>query len=158
MPTTYCPSSYCAAEITYSGAKPTVCPRCKQPFAAAFQSLETTPQVTARKVAPSLAPRPAPKPKRKRPGTLAARLEEEGEPIPMSPLGDVRASMAAPQVEDDGTEGPEDEDYDGGEADPDAITATASQILATLDERDIIVQSPSDEWGVRLTRPKPQTP
>ncbi len=39
MPVTYCPASGCGAAINYVASKPTTCPVCKQPFAAAFASV-----------------------------------------------------------------------------------------------------------------------
>lgn len=33
---TYCPHKGCGAEVYYTGVKPSVCPKCRQSFAAAF--------------------------------------------------------------------------------------------------------------------------
>ena len=152
MPIIYCPNNDCASEVKYTGAKPTICPKCKKPFSSAFKDTSVA-QIIVPPKAVAVA-HPTVKPKKKRPASLASRFQDEDkEPIPMSPI-EMDVPIEVQLIEDD----TEDENYDGGEADPDAISATASQILASLDPNDVIVNNESEGWGVRIPRPPIQQP
>lgn len=141
MPTLYCPRSECAAKVAYEAIKPTVCPRCNKPFAAAFKVAASTAPVV---VATSLVrvPRPVAVPVVKAAAKWkVARLRRE----PAKPF--------AVDAEIDAQYGVEDTVDAGGDDGPiyrPEVAALAQELAASIDPSTISIGD-NDEGVFRFS-------
>lgn len=126
----FCPRPECAARVPYEAIKPTVCPRCNKPFAAAFKvAASTAPVVVA--TSPARAPRPVAAPVVKAAAKWkVARLRRE----PAKPFAVDAEIDAQHGVEDTGDTGSDD-----GPVYQPEVAALAQELAASIDPATISI-------------------
>lgn len=119
MQTTYCP--HCGAVNNYEASKPITCSKCEKPFASAFIAASViTPKVISK---PKLTKFSKP--------SFAKAIQEDIQPIMMSPYGGESIPDITENVETDTTN--EDE-----EVNEEAVAALAEQLKSEFDVKIII--------------------
>lgn len=135
MPDLYCPQAGCGKVTQYMLVKPVTCPKCQQPFAAAFKGVTASVDPTpARRQVPVAAP--ARKIMSVRPPPPRAQERDDTPPTRslMMPLGggDLPGFSPPSDPMDDPPPGA-DASFDDENASKEEVSAYAAQIQASID-------------------------